>query len=243
MTPNGSNGGGRPGDSGRPGAFRPGGRPGTGRPSGGHPGGFSRPVDDPPGTSRLFIAVPVAEDVRAAIGELMTRVAGAPIEERAVGQPRWVRVEGLHITLRFLGPTPDMRQREVGAVVAEAARGVAPFRIVLAGGGAFPNQYRPRVLWIGIAQGARELAEIAGRINVDLSKLGWTPDDRPFNPHLTLARTDGVPGADLHAAKLLTEARAVSLGWSADRLVLYKSHLGHGATRYEALSEAALEPA
>ncbi len=186
------------------------------------------------------MAVPVADEVRLAIGELMSRVAGAPIEERAFGQPRWVRVEGLHVTLRFLGPTPDMRQQEVGAVVAEAARGVAPFQIVLSGGGAFPNQYRPRVLWIGIGDGARELAGIAGRINGELARLGWTPDDRPFNPHLTLARTDGVIGADGYAAKLLEEARDVRLSWTADRLVLYRSQVGHGATRYEALSEAVL---
>ena len=148
------------------------------------------------------MAVPVADDVRAAVGELMSRVAGAPIEDRAYGQPRWVRVDGLHVTLRFLGPTPDARQQEVGAVVAEAANGIAPFRVALAGAGAFPNQYRPRVLWIGITEGAPELAAISGRINTALAKLGWTPDDRPFQPHLTLARTDGVPGADVHAAKL-----------------------------------------
>jgi RNA 2',3'-cyclic 3'-phosphodiesterase len=231
MSPNG-----RPAPhQGRPGAQRPGGRSGPPR-----TGGFARPEDDPPGTSRLFIAVPVADDVRAAIGEVMSRVAGAPIEDRAYGQPRWVRVDGLHVTLRFLGPTPDARQQEVGAVVAEATRGVAPFRVALSGAGAFPNPYRPRVLWIGITEGAGELGAIAARLNDALAKLGWTPDDRPFAPHLTLARTDGVPGADVHASKLQAEAAGVSLAWTADRVVLYKSVLGRGAARYEAIAEAPL---
>jgi len=197
-------------------------------------------VEDPPGTSRLFIAVPVADDVRAAVGELMAEVAGASIEERAFGQPRWVRVEGLHLTLRFLGATPDERQSEVVAAIGAAAGGMAPFAIALNGGGAFPNAYRPRVLWVGIDAGADELAGLAGRLNDELRPLGWPSDDRPFQGHLTLARTDGVAGADEYACRLMEAARDVRLTWLADRLVLYKSVPGRGPARYEALAEAPL---
>ena len=154
--------------SGREGPF--GGSAGSARPGG--PGGFRRPEDDPPGTSRLFIAVPVADDVRAAVGDLMAGVARASIEERASGQPRWVRVEGLHLTLRFLGATLDERQPDVVAAVVAAAGGVAPFAIELNGGGAFPNAYRPRVLWIGIGAGSDELAGLARQLNDELRILG-----------------------------------------------------------------------
>jgi 2'-5' RNA ligase len=204
------------------------------------PGGFRRLEDDPAGTSRLFIAVPVADDVRAAVGELMAGVAGASIDERAAGQPRWVRVEGLHLTLRFLGATLDERQEDVIAAVGAAARGVAPFAIALNGGGAFPNAYRPRVLWIGIGDGADVLADLARRLNDELVGLGWPSDDRPFQPHLTLARTDGVAGADEYARRLAESAKDVRLTWQADRLVLYKSLLGRGPARYQALAEVPL---
>jgi 2'-5' RNA ligase len=219
--------GGRAGDEG--GSIRPGG-----------PGRFRLPEDDPPGTSRLFIAVPVADDVRAAVGDLMAGVARASIEERASGQPRWVRVEGLHLTLRFLGATLDERQHDVVAAVVAAAGGVAPFAIELNGGGAFPNAYRPRVLWIGIDAGVDELAGLARQLNDELRILGWPPDDRPFQGHLTLARTDGMAGADEYARRLVEAARNVRLTWQADRLVLYKSLLGRGPARYEALAEAPL---
>jgi 2'-5' RNA ligase len=216
-------------------------RGGFGRAGGGRsPAGFKRPEDDPPGTSRLFIAVPVAADVRTAVGELMARVAGAPIEERAFGQPRWVRVDGLHLTLRFLGATPDERQPNVVAALDAAARGMAPFDVRLNGGGAFPNEHRPRVLWMGIQDGADALAGLAGRLNDELQPLGWPPDGRPFQPHLTLARTDGVPGADERARSLIEAASDLQLVWQADRLILYKSVLGRGPTRYEALAEAPL---
>jgi len=202
---------------------------------------FRRPEDDPPGTSRLFVAVPVEESVRAVVGDLMERLAGegAPIEERAPGQPRWVRVEGLHLTLRFLGATPDARQAELGRAIAEVALSASPFRVTLSGGGAFPNEQHPRVLWLGIAEGARELNSLAGRLSGQLERLGWAADDRPLQAHLTLARTDGVPGADEVARHLIDAGHDLRLSWTPDRLVLYKSVLGHGPSRYEVVSEAA----
>ena len=209
-----------------------------GRPSG--PRRFQRQEDDPPGTSRLFIAVPVADDVRLALGELMEKVAGAPIDERAFGQPRWVRVDGLHLTLRFLGATPDPRQQELAAALDASASGVRPFEISLAGGGAFPNPSRPRVLWIGIAEGSAQLSALAGRVSAELQRLGWPPEDRPFAPHLTLARTDGVPGAEDRARRLMELAQGLRLTWRADRLVLYRSILGRGPARYEAVAQAEL---
>ena len=213
------------------------------RPPGGGRRPFMRPPDDPPGTSRLFVAIPVADDVRDALGSLMEAVAGASIEERAFGQPRWVRVDGLHLTLRFLGATPDERQTELAAALSAAAQGVAPFPVALSGGGAFPNPLRPRVLWVGIGEGASQLAELAGRLDEQLRHLGWPPDGRPFAAHLTLARTDGVPGADEHAARLIDMARNLRLAWQADSLVLYKSHTGQGPSRYEALAQVSLSGA
>jgi RNA 2',3'-cyclic 3'-phosphodiesterase len=186
------------------------------------------------------VAIPVAAEVRSAIGELMTAVAGGSIEERAFGQPRWVRVDGLHVTLRFLGATPDDRQSPLGEALLAAVRGVAPFEVVLSGGGAFPNPTRPRVLWIGIAEGAAQVEALVRRLDVELQPLGWPPEGRPFAPHLTLARTDGVPGADERARTLAEAARNVRLSWAADRIVLYKSIVGRGPTRYEVLAEALL---
>src|ERR1035437_2496222 len=207
----------------RPGAAGSGQRPQGGR----RP--FMRPPDDPPGTSRLFMAVPVAAAVRQEVGRLMEQLAGAPIDVRAPGQPRWVGVEGLHLTLRFLGATPDVRLAELSEVVAATARGVAPFRVELTGGGAFPTPQRPRVLWIGIGTGEAELAALARRLNDELQRLGWPRDDRPLQAHLTLARTDGVPGADEKAERLIELARDVRLGWEGGKPVLGKEKIAPGA--------------
>ena len=201
---------------------------------------FTRPAEDPAGTSRLFVAVPVSDEVRSSLRGLMEAVAGGSIDDRTFGQPRWVRVDGLHLTLRFLGPTLDEKQPALAGALVGTARGVAPFRIVLSGGGAFPDMHRPRVLWIGIGEGAAQLGDLARRLEAQLAPLGWPPEGRPFAPHLTLARTDGVPGADRRADRLAELAAGLSLSWQADRVVLYRSLLGRGPARYEAVAESPL---
>jgi RNA 2',3'-cyclic 3'-phosphodiesterase len=202
---------------------------------------FRRPEDDPPGTSRLFIAVPVPEDVRDGIAGIMHAVAdGGDIDVRSFGQPRWVRIEGLHITLRFLGATPDERRPQVAEALARAAAQTERFELGLGGGGAFPNAWRPRVLWVGILDGATELRALAARVGEELAAAGWPIEDKPFAAHLTLARTDGVPGAAEAAKRLTDAARDVRLTWRADRIVLYKSLLGHGPAHYEELAAADL---
>jgi 2'-5' RNA ligase len=95
-------------------------------------------------------------------------------------------------------------------------------------------------LCIGIGAGSDELAGLARQLNDELRILGWPSDDRPFQGHLTLARTDGVAGADEYARRLVEAAGEVRLTWQADRLVLYKSLLGRGPARYEALAEVPL---
>jgi len=201
---------------------------------------FRRKEDDPPGTSRLFVAVPVADEIREAVGRLMEEVAGGPIDTRAYGQPRWVSVDGLHITLRFLGATPDDRQPDLARAMERATAGIAPFEISLSGAGAFPHAERPRVLWIGIVEGAGALQDLADRVAGELEPLGWPREDKPFAAHLTLARTDGVPGAAERGARLAEVAADVQLRWQADRVIVYKSLLGHGPAHYQAVAESRL---
>jgi 2'-5' RNA ligase len=126
--------------------------------------------------------------------------------------------------------------------VDAAAAGVEPFEVVLAGAGAFPGDRRPRAIWLGIERGAEELGTISRALDAALVLTGMPSDDRPFRPHLTVARTDaaGTSGS-LAVADALREAAA---GWrvtfTADRVVLYRSHLGGGPPRYEAVHEAQL---
>lgn len=193
---------------------------------------------DPPGTMRLFFAVPVPADARARIAELIGRVQASVGDGNA--RIRWVRVDGLHLTLRFLGPTPDDRRAPLEAGADVLARADAPFEVVLSGGGAFPSLDRPRSLWVGVAAGADRLAKLADGLTAAAGQCGLVLDTRPFTPHLTIARTDGLHLGPVAARALEQAADGLDVRFTVDRVVLFRSILGGGPARYEPLHEARL---
>ena len=197
------------------------------------------PGDDALAQPRLFIAVPVPAHVEAAITDVVERVraAATPADGRDV---RWVRLDSLHLTLRFLGPTPADRVEATTAATRSAAAASQAFDVVLGRAGAFPNGKRPRALWVDVLHGADELAAVAGRVDGELRDRGWTFDDRPFRAHLTLARADGIRAGATVAARLIEAARDLELRFTADRIILFESHTGGGPARYEPLAAASL---
>lgn len=190
----------------------------------------------------MFVAVPVGDEARDAIRDLVDRLKSDPRLPGAA-RLRWAISDNLHLTMRFLGATPPSRVADVVAAAEAAVAGLDPIEIRLVGAGAFPSAARPRVVWLGIERGAPELAHLATRLGEELAARGWPPDDRPFRAHLTLGRSDGVPGAAAAVAGLQVAAADLDAAWSADRLVVYRSVLGHGPPQYEPLAVARLEAA
>src|SRR6266852_3063736 len=131
---------------------------------------------------RIFIGIDLDTEVRSRIERFLEGVEGfAP-------DARWARPESLHITLKFIGEqTPqkveDVTQR-LGQIEGSA------FEIHCTGYGFFPTAKAPRVFWGGIESGS-QLAELAGKIEAAVAALGIPREDRPYSPHLTLARASG----------------------------------------------------
>lgn len=193
----------------------------------------------PESAHRLFIAVPVPPAALEACRALLDEVRRGPAGRGA----RWVRTENLHLTVRFLGATDPARVPIVGDAVHAAAAGRAAFRVRLAGAGGFPSLGRPRALWLGIVEGAPELAAINAALDGPLAALGWEPESRPFRPHLTVARTDAASIRDGATAAAALQAAAASWAttFDATRVVLYRSHLRAGPPVYEPVVEVPLE--
>jgi 2'-5' RNA ligase len=187
---------------------------------------------------RLFVGVPVPPEALASCAALLD-VVRARHGARGI---RWVSTENLHLTLRFLGLLPPSAVPAMAAAVTAAATGAKPFEVELAGGGAFPGDRRPRAIWLGMEHGADELETISRALDAALVRSGMPGDDRPFRPHLTVARTDaaGTAGSLAVAAALREAAADWRVRFIADRVVLYRSHLGGGPPRYEPVHEVRL---
>jgi len=192
---------------------------------------WSDPFAGLPGR-RLFVAVPLPDASAAAVRAVVDEVRAVPLPDGA-RDVRWVRLDGLHFTLRFLGPTPDARIAPTAAAVrAVAASAVEPFDLELGGAGTFPPHGRPRALWIGIIEGADQLGRLATELEAALVAAGWPSEPRPFRPHLTLARSDGVAAGTLVAGRLASAMADRRIPVRIDRLGLFESVTGGGPARY-----------
>ena len=194
-------------------------------------------ADHAAGEPRLFVAVPIAEAARQAIEEIVETIRAAEPAGRGV---RWVRLDGLHLTLRFLGPAPVAAVPALIEAMQAAAAGVTPFTVRIRGAGSFPPVGRPRTLWLGIDDPADGLARLAARLDDALAADGWPRSERPFRPHLTLARADGVRAGPATAAALRIAAAELDLASVIERVVLFESLTGGGPARYVSRGEASL---
>jgi 2'-5' RNA ligase len=192
------------------------------------------PGADLPGR-RIFVAVPLSADANAAVAALVdgVRAAGVPGGGRDV---RWVRLDGLHLTLRFIGPTPDERVREAADAVRAAGVAAVPFDVAIGGAGVFPPHGRPRALWLGLRDGEAGLTELAATVDAALTDAGWTFEPKSFTAHLTLARSDGVPAAATIGAHLVAEAAEMDVRFRVERMGLFESITGGGPARYEPIA-------
>jgi 2'-5' RNA ligase len=179
---------------------------------------------------RLFVAIDVPDDVRDVVDH-----AVGPLRER-FPTGRWVPVANQHVTVKFLGSTPPERVPVVLERVTEVASRHAPFTTRAARLGAFPSARRAKVLWVGLDDADGRSAEIAGDLDVALAPELAARDDRPFTPHLTIARFDPAVRLEEDVTELGVESRA----FVVDRLTVYRSHLGGGAPRYEPLDTVRL---
>lgn len=192
---------------------------------------------------RLFVALELPPEARQAAGEVARELksSGADV--------KWVKLEAMHLTLKFLGETPDSRAPEIANALAEACAGKAGLDLGLKGCGAFPGGKKPQVVWLGLAGQVGGLKYLAGAIEAKMEYLGFPPERRSFQAHLTLGRLrrghkrGGQPGASTvplaRAIAALQEYQGPA--FRADKVVLMKSTLTPAGPLYEPLAEFTLQ--
>lgn len=188
---------------------------------------------------RLFVAVPLPDVAVRAVVEIVDEVRSMPLPD-GMRDVRWVRMDGLHLTLRFLGPTAPDHVAPTAAAMAAAAASHGPIALTIADAGTFPPGPRPRTLWLGLASGVSELTALAASLDRALAAAGWPGDGRPIRPHLTLARSDGMAAGPLVAGRLAAAMDGRSIVAEAATVGLFESVTGGGPARYVQLAATAL---
>jgi 2'-5' RNA ligase len=181
---------------------------------------------------RAFIAVDLCAEVHQAVLRLKTELA------QVRSDVRWVRDDGLHATMKFLGSLPAKRLDEVRDALTGALAPISRFAMQVRGLGAFPSIERPRVVWVGL-EGA-SLAELARAIDAALAPLGFPREARPFHPHVTLGRVGGSRGW-VAVERILKRHWADEFGVSpVSTVTTYRSELRPGGAVYSPLWTTAL---
>lgn len=181
---------------------------------------------------RLFVALDIPGEIRAQMAEYVERV------RQYAPEARWARVEGLHVTLKFLGEVSESKLPDVKAALGLVK--ASPFEVSFQNIGFFPNPRSGRVFWIAV-QASDALPQLASAIDDQLQQQGFRGEQRPYNPHLTLARA-GAPGTLRGLAPLLEHEAPPQFGTMAARdFFLFQSQLGKGGSRYTKLERFSLD--
>ena len=137
-------------------------------------------------TIRAFIAVPLPRSLLDQLAALQHQL-GEQASPRSV---RWVRAEGIHLTLKFLGDTSTERLPDIKQALAAVARHAPTCTFTVEGLGCFPNPRRPRVVWVGVQEPTGWLEVLQDAIEEAMTHFGYSREKRGFKPHLTLGRVD-----------------------------------------------------
>jgi 2'-5' RNA ligase len=166
---------------------------------------------------RLFVALPLAPDLKSRLAGLAGGLPGA----------RWVPEDNLHITLRFAGevdePTADAIDQALAGIHQPA------FPLTLAGVGLFGQPRGVSTLWVGVER-SDALFQLQDRIERAMVRAGLAPERRRFHPHVTLARLKATPATRLEP--FLAGNNLLTVRMEADRFTLFSSHLGRGDPVY-----------
>ena len=188
---------------------------------------------------RLFVAMDLPDEARRAIAAEQKRIVAALANSR--DSLKLVKPEHMHLTLLFLGEVQEARVSGVVAVMNTAVD-VTAFEIAFGGAGVFPPRGAPRALWIGVTTGGVALAHLQSAIAERIRSLEIALDNRPFHPHLTLARWRESRSSD-RANALAAAPRGEIARVHVDRATLYHSRLLSAGPIYTPLAHATLAPA
>jgi 2'-5' RNA ligase len=188
-------------------------------------------------TIRAFIAIELPDEVKETVALIIKRLR--PAQYRYV---KWVAPEGTHMTIKFLGNIYSSQIPQITDIMKTAAGRVPPLELRLGRLGMFPNEQRPRVIWVALEGNTEPLAAMQREIEKALEPMGFAPENRAFTPHLTLGRVrDNASADDRKEIGGVVKAKKIDYeaSFTLRELSLMKSTLTPTGAIYNRLDSAA----
>ena len=187
---------------------------------------------------RSFIAIPVPDQGIEAL-----QVTVQKLESDIGRSVRWVRPEGIHLTLKFMGDIPAGTVDQVLEALPQVASQFPPIKLAISGLGVFPNTRRPRVLWAGLTGELEALSELQSDVDDMVGRLGLPKELRPFSPHLTLGRVRRETSESQlrKIGEIMADAaRPSAVPWTANTVNLMRTELDPAGSRHYLVGVAAI---
>ena len=181
---------------------------------------------------RVFVAIAPPAELQRRMGAIQ-----ADLKRTVRGDIAWVRPEGMHLTLKFFGEVTRPAIEPICRSITEGLRGASSLTLSVRGIGVFPGLRRPRVIWLGTQGEVEALCALQVKLAEGFVKIGFPPEQRPFQAHFTLARIRsprGLAGLD----KAVAQGQDLEVGtFHASVLTLIQSELHPSGARYTPLTE------
>jgi 2'-5' RNA ligase len=183
---------------------------------------------------RCFIAVGIPESIKKGIGVLIDILKKHEVDVK------WIIPENLHLTLKFLGGTPDDLISGIGKSLSAVVSSYAPFYIKIYSTGVFPSKKYPRVIWVGM-EDSEVLRKLHGDIEDEMSGLGYKKEGKDFRPHLTIGRVRSQKGM-MNIINEIENFKDKDFGTiTVDSIKLMKSELKPKGAEYTCLQDFPFE--
>jgi len=171
---------------------------------------------------RLFIAIDIDEKNKAALDNLQAQFRSKADVRK--GDVKWVAVDNIHLTLKFLGEVDENKLPEISKITEETASSYKPFQLAVENVGYFGGK-SATVLWVGTGEGTGALLQIQKNLETRLAAIGYPAEEREFSSHITIARIKNHK-AGVKIAQLAQEYKNFKLGTlSVNSICVYKSQL------------------
>lgn len=187
---------------------------------------------------RTFIAINLEPEIKRTLSLLIQELGLQDKERRSI---KWVRKEGMHLTLKFLGEIKEDKVSQIENVLKNTVKNFSPFSIKIKGTGSFPSgKKNPRVFWVGVKD-EKNIKALHALVEDEMEKLGFPKERREFHPHLTLGRVKIFSDFG-HILNLLDQYKERHFGeMMVKKITFFRSILKPSGAEYSVLSEFELK--